>query len=324
MNNCEFFEYFCINVNHHDVDDCVRKMKKYFTYVLPNKTNLYCCPKCLVGVQTSFSDFIEIHEYHLEEFISKTKLVIGEDYIDQHLQGGLGKRKGSPTARTSKVYKPSSIVNIKKDLNGTHIILSSDMSDEMSPNIRVPDNMLKVFKKIVSELVSSKVQFGLIAQFTKNDGELKSWYLSNKAVVSSEDFINDGILKLKEKIENYTELSSGWRINMIEEVNMKITKTKDIIHISGSQYIKTPTGLFNTQSVVNVQNKDNLCFLYSILSVIHYNDIRNHRTRARKYLPFMNELKYKPEWFPMKLSDIHKFEQLNPILAINVFQYNKD
>jgi len=327
MNTCKFFTTFFINDNHDDVDICALKMSKYFGATLRNNTKIFCCPKCLVAVQTTFSNFIEIHEHHLELFISKTKMVVIKDYLEQHNQLGSGKRKVSPSnlsRQINKKLKHCPTVVTKSDLSGSHIVLISDLSSDPSPDINIPNCMLKELKNQIKKLGSAKIQLGLVAQFTKDDGELKSWYLSNKSMMMSDDFISDGVLKLKEKIENYTELSSGWRINLIEEVNMKITKTSNIINTSGSSYIMTPSGLFNTLSVINVKNKDNLCFLYSILSVIHHNDIPSNKDRATKYTPYLHELKYKLEWFPMKLVDIHRFEQVNPNLAINIFQYNEN
>ena len=86
----------------------------------------------------------------------------------------------------------------------------------------------------------AKIQFGVTGAFTNDDGEIKEWTLYNKAVAFNDDFISDGVFKLKEKIENYSQLSSSWRLLRITEIQMTITKFRDIIHISGSALIKTP------------------------------------------------------------------------------------
>ena len=80
---------------------------------------------------------------------------------------------------------------------------------------------------------NAKVQFGLNAEFIKEDGEIKPWRLSNKATVVTPTFFEDGSASLKEKLENYTALSSGWRINKILEVNLRVTKYVNIMNLSG-------------------------------------------------------------------------------------------
>ena len=100
---------------------------------------------------------------------------------------------------------------------------------------------------------------------------------------------------------------------------MTITKFRDIMHRSGSAFIKTPGSLALSHCIVNVQNKDNLCFLYSILAIQKYAEITDHHhCRVNKYKEYLPTLNYKEEWFPMKLKDIPKFEKVNPTFGVNV------
>ena len=193
-----------------------------------------------------------------------------------------------------------------------------------SVNIIVPECMLSELDKYINEMRSVKIQFGILAEFTKDDGEIKSWNVSNRAAVWSSNFIGDGIDKLTEKLEVYTHLSSNWHVSEIREISMVLTKFRDIIHVSGSSYIPTPERLSKSKSVVNVQNNDKLCFLYSILAVLKYDMISEHRYRASLYSHFLSELKYDLKLMPMQMINITKFEVMNPGLCINVFQYHDD
>lgn len=93
-----------------------------------------------------------------------------------------------------------------------------------------------------------------------------------------------------------------------------------IIIISGHGYIE---GLKNSHCIVNVKNKDNKCFLYSILAVVKYEEITRNKDRPQLYEPFLTQFKYNEEWFPMSLNNIPKFENSNPLYGINVFIYKK-
>ena len=87
--------------------------------------------------------------------------------------------------------------------------------------------------------------------------------------------------------------------------------------IRASSYCKLPKSFCNSKSIVNIQNKDNYCFLWSILAHKYKED--NHRERVSHYENHFQELNQADIQFPMKIKDIPTFERLN-ILNINVFE----
>ena len=58
----------------------------------------------------------------------------------------------------------------------------------------------------------------------------------------------------------------------------------------------------------------------AILSALHPRDSRPER--SSQYDQFEHELKFGNIKFPVKTSDIKKFEQLNPSLSINAFGHD--
>ena len=75
------------------------------------------------------------------------------------------------------------------------------------------------------------------------------------------------------------------------------------------------------KSIINIQNKDNKCFLWSILRYLH--PIQINLTRLTDIRKYENDLNFKGIDFPVKLKDIPKFENQNPNLpGINVFSVN--
>ena len=69
-------------------------------------------------------------------------------------------------------------------------------------------------------------------------------------------------------------------------------------------------------AVVNVQNKDNQCFKWAVLSALH--PLAKHANRVFHYKKFEHELDFTGISFPVKLDDIPKFEKQNN-LAISVY-----
>ena len=81
-------------------------------------------------------------------------------------------------------------------------------------------------------------------------------------------------------------------------------------------YVKFP---IRTNSILNIQNIDTYCFLWSILANIH--PVDKDPQRVTKYYPYRNELNITniDSTNGRKINN-PKFEILNPTLAINVFE----
>ena len=114
-----------------------------------------------------------------------------------------------------------------------------------------------------------KIQFCVKTLFKNPDNAKKSWFVSNNAVQYDANFLTHGAQKLQEKIESYSAMGSGWSIVKVIQVSFRCSKYVDFSHTTGHSFIPTPPTLVRKQAIINVQNKrDNLCFLYAILSIL--------------------------------------------------------
>ena len=90
-----------------------------------------------------------------------------------------------------------------------------------------------------------------------------------------------------------------------------------------STYIPLPDWITNKTAIVNIENKDEKCFLWCILRYLHPKERDEERLTGLKKYEF--SLNTKGITFPMKLKDISKFEKLNPTIpGINVFSANEN
>ena len=102
--------------------------------------------------------------------------------------------------------------------------------------------------------------------------------------------------------------------------------TTDNITLSpqkGAGYIDLPKEIKTKKAVINVQNKDNRCFEYAILSAQHNEEIKEKHERPSKYKEHLGKLNFTGIEFPVSLKDIDKFEKNNPEIGVNVFGYDK-
>ena len=84
----------------------------------------------------------------------------------------------------------------------------------------------------------------------------------------------------------------------------------------GGTYIPLPNFIMRKKAIINMENKDDKCFLWPILRY-------QHSTRINDLKKYENDLNFKEINFPVKVKDIQKFENNNPdLLGINVFSVN--
>ena len=128
----------------------------------------------------------------------------------------------------------------------------------------------------------------------------------------------DIMTDLDNEIENRDMEGSGWNLQGINHLKIYFHKTNVM---NGMTYIKFP---IRTNSVLNIQNNDTYCFLWSILASIY--PVDNHPYRVSRYIPYQNELNITNIDFTngMRITDIGKFENLNNQLSLNVFEFSTE
>ena len=90
--------------------------------------------------------------------------------------------------------------------------------------------------------------------------------------------------------------------------------------LRGSSYIPLPIRLRSKRAIIKVKNKDNKCFMWSVLAALHL--AQRDAERIWKYKDHVSTLNFSGIWFPVKLVDIPKFEKQNEI-SVNMFGYEK-
>ena len=179
----------------------------------------------------------------------------------------------------------------------------------------------------LNDLQTIKVSGTLQVKYTKPtytgvDQDTKPYFhtkpftlLHASQVQETIDFIFE---ELGERMYNYEGEGSGWVFDKVISFQVNIHKH---VPLRASSYMEIPAEVQNTKSVVNIQNKDHKCFMWSILAYLH----PAHKTpqRVSKYQPFQDELTFQGIDFPVKLQDISKFETQNQI-SVNVFGYDPE
>lgn len=198
------------------------------------------------------------------------------------------------------------------------------------------DDAFAYFEPMIESLLDMyflmKISTCLHAIFEKkvvgSDGSEKSvkqsMYLhSSTEIVDFEtnlkDFYSEYVVNyLKNKITEVELRGSGFTLDQIVDLEVQ---TASFDPYNGASYIKLPKKLENRKAVINVQNDDNLCFKWALLSALY--PATTNAQRVSKYKPYKEELNFTGVKFPVGLKEVKKFEELNPTVSVNVYMWNE-
>ncbi|XP_061191773.1 uncharacterized protein LOC133200019 [Saccostrea echinata] len=99
--------------------------------------------------------------------------------------------------------------------------------------------------------------------------------------------------------------------------------TAEYAPLSGSSYLPMPPKIAKKKAVLNIENVDQKCFLWSILASLHPIGRLDHPARVSNYTKYEYELNTEGLDFPLPLSQINRFEKKNNI-SVNVFGFEKN
>ena len=115
--------------------------------------------------------------------------------------------------------------------------------------------------------------------------------------------------------QEFQREGSGWAIDEVLYVKLMMEK---YVPLKGSQYVDLPPKVKNSKAVINIQNDDDKCFLWSVLA--HLYEANHNRQRTEHYIPYETEINMNGITYPVAVKDVPKFEKENDI-SVNVFGY---
>ena len=248
---------------------------------------------------------------------------------DKQLNKELGKKMINPYYFTDRNLQVGFKINLD-----SHNLHHANSKLTIIPNypefgieVRYINKIFKELAVIYSRLINQykfKYQTVFSARFDKQneDGQLLDEIelfinLNMNYNITQSDIDNIDIKSpLEHHIQKQEMKDSGWRFDKINSMTIYFYET---IEMNGLNYVKIP---FRTNAILNIENNDKYCFLWSILAWLHPCN-NNHPNRVSNYRQYFNELNIQGFDFTngFKSSDVHKFNELNN-LSVNIFELN--
>ena len=228
---------------------------------------------------------------------------------------------------TKKFKNSASAVKIVPENNITH----PGLYFALSKNTHM--NELKKFyddKGSFKAVINLSVEYKKVSYDIDNNKKIQystTTFSSSKIIEATpllnEDDINEfykiSTDKINNQAENYNNKSgSGWVIDKINysTINFVVYKA-----FSGSSYLELPKWVNNKKCCINVNNDDNKCFAYAILSAKYPNN--KNAQNVNHYIKHLKDLNMNGINYPVNRSSYELFEKQNNI-PINVFIEDKE
>ena len=137
-------------------------------------------------------------------------------------------------------------------------------------------------------------------------------------IVDHEEWLSRQLAAINEHIDTFQRQDSGWKLHKLLRIEIRFSLCE---LLEGSALFKLAKGC-RKRKLINVVNSDTRCFMYAILSCLHYHDVHpDQRTQVSAYESWKDTLKFDDIDFPVSFKDIPKFERLNNI-KVNVHVYS--
>ena len=154
--------------------------------------------------------------------------------------------------------------------------------------------------------------------YEQNNAYFQSQTKINLEKTEVKDILKEMIKEILNTLGIYLKNGSGWYFKEVIRLEVHIVEYKAI---KGGSYIPLPNFIMRKKAIINMENGDNKCFLWSILRYLHPRE--KHSPRISDLKKYENDLNFKEINFPVKVKDITKFENQNPVLpGIKVFSVN--
>ncbi|XP_044588766.1 uncharacterized protein LOC123267945 [Cotesia glomerata] len=274
---------------------------EYFNTILQD-------PQTTVQVRRSIQAHIANLNWYAVQFLRLGGVVVGGDVNPRRI-----KWQDLENAFTNNI-KTGCIINL------THTDPSAFFEDSRGIVIEKVDAMLR-------EVAGLKVSVEWFCKFknSKADStieETKSINAKSREILPStslQDWYTEHVHnKMLRKLEELETAGSGWALSEIK--NLVITMSKYTpLQAGDSTYVKLPSDILKKRdAVLNIENHDNYCFLWSVVAALHPCGPEKLDFKTSSYPHPSSVLSYTGIEFPISLKDIPCFEKLNN-LSINVY-----
>lgn len=221
-------------------------------------------------------------------------------------QVGRGRRTSLGGFAQTEIFKPKNDQDLLKEIKQQDNPIKSHLLERLEKSMKWYIVVFAEFKKEIPNADGT-----ITEEKRQNYISTQTFQAFNKHDIETD--LPTAYKDLFSKFDEQEQQESGWHLSQLIQIEVNTAKSGPL---EASSYIELPQQVKNTRGVINIQNKDNMCFIWAVLAHLH--PIETHAERVTHYHPFLQELNAEGIEFPTPIHQIPKFEKQNN-MSINVF-----
>jgi len=175
--------------------------------------------------------------------------------------------------------------------------------------------------QLIARATFTKDLEGVADDGTTPVSRINAYFHSRSTIVNESQPLDiDALISyFKKRVDEFNRRGSGYILASVERFFISFVKYPPL---GGSSYIPTPAWLRSKCCVVNVQNKDERCFVWAVLSALYPAECNPHRTSH--YVQYEDSVDVTGLTLPLPPNKISVFENNNPSIAVDCLSYDRD
>lgn len=171
------------------------------------------------------------------------------------------------------------------------------------------------------------VKFNILldATFTNVENEIshRGFIARSRSLIKTSnitDVVEECLQEIILKLTEHEARGSGW--SLLETLSLDVRVHKQGYGERGSSFIPLPKRISDTKACINVQNTDNECFKYAMLTKYLLHDPHCNRP-SKKYRDLFHKYNFSGISFPVSFRDVKRFEEKNIGVSVNIFSLDE-
>ena len=251
------------------------------------------------------------------------------DYITssrlKKLTKTLEKKERKAREEHDKIFTFRQKLSAFNNFTDQYVMDGSDIYDGLSFLQEAKDSIINILS--TSGNIKTRLYFNCVMEKETVEGpqEYNFCFHSGEKIILENTDLEEVFNQMVDEIEAAIQKTenaegSGWKLKSVIDIKLYTTEW---VPLNASSYMELPIYLANKKAIINMQNQDNKCFLWSVLRAL--NPTKKHPERVdNDLISKQDTLNMKGIKYPVSLRDIDKFEELNLNISITVLGYNEN
>ena len=160
-----------------------------------------------------------------------------------------------------KTFKLKPQIQEKNDLSRLLYANKASLVNRLSQDLKT-NRGLKWFISVQVKLFKPKAD----GSDEISEPHFRSLCMTTVNVHEIEEQLNEVNQKILSPFTSYQKEGSGWMLSEILHIDLSVAQYK---LLKGSSYLPLPKTLKDKKAIINIENKDNKCFMWSVLAALH-------------------------------------------------------